>query len=92
MTFTSCIWIAAVILGLLAQSPLHAGMTPEEVQAFTWHKSDAEKGVADAQYKLGLCYSEGLGVAKDPVQAILWWRKAAEQGDAMAQFKIGNSY
>ena len=49
----------------------------------------AEKGVAEVQYNLGLCYERGLGVAKSPSEAAKWFRKAAEQGLAQAQTDLG---
>ncbi len=55
-------WLIAVILGLLALSPAHAGMTPEEVKAFEGYKALAEKGDRDAQYNLGNSYLNGEGV------------------------------
>lgn len=52
----------------------------------------AEQGNSNAQYNLGLMYSEGQGVSKDEQQAVLWWRKSADQGNAAAQFNLGTSY
>ena len=45
----------------------------------------AEKGEADAQYKLGEMYYAGKDVQKDDAKAEKWYRKAAEQGFADAQ-------
>ena len=45
----------------------------------------AEKGDADAQCKLGVCYLHGEGVEKDEHEAVKWYRKAAEQGNADAK-------
>jgi len=45
-------------------------------------KAKAEKGDAQAQCNLGLCYEEGAGVAKDAAEAVKWYRKAADQGHA----------
>ena len=56
------------------------------------YRKAAEQGDASAQYKLGVCYDSGEGVAKDEMEAVKWWRKAAEQGYAPAQFNLGNSY
>ncbi|ACE05769.1 hypothetical protein Aasi_0340 [Candidatus Amoebophilus asiaticus 5a2] len=47
---------------------------------------------ADAQFKLGVMYHNGEGVAKDDNQAIKWFQKAAEQGNADAQFNLGVMY
>ena len=52
----------------------------------------AEQGDATAQYKLGVCCTNGEGVPQDPKEAVFWYRKAAEQGDAQAQFNLGNCY
>ena len=52
----------------------------------------AEKGIPEAQYNLGYCYSNGEGVEKDTVEAVKWFRKAAEKGMPEAQYKLGYCY
>ena len=52
----------------------------------------AEKGDADAQYNLGVCYYNGYGDTKDYGEAVKWYRKAAEQGHADAQNNLGVCY
>lgn len=52
----------------------------------------AEKGNAEAQFKLGIMYGNGQGVSQNDTQAIDWYRKAAEQGYAPAQFNLGYAY
>jgi uncharacterized protein len=52
----------------------------------------AEKGNADAQFRLGLMYREGKGVAQDDKQGVSWLSKAAEQGQAEAQENLAFSY
>jgi uncharacterized protein len=52
----------------------------------------ANDGYADAQYLLGVCYKDGLGVAKNEAETIKWWRKAAAQGHSQAQFGMGWQY
>gem|GEM_PF-2091162 len=47
---------------------------------------------AEAQYNLGLKYSEGRGVPQDDAQAVALWRKAADQGHANAQYELGIAY
>ena len=54
-------------------------------EAFGYYKLAAEQGNADAQYKLGLLYSNGQGVEQDYVEVAGWYLKAAEQGYAYAQ-------
>jgi uncharacterized protein len=52
----------------------------------------AEQGDAEAQYNLGIMYSNGQGVIQDDTEAVNWYRKAAEQGSARAQFNLGGMY
>lgn len=52
-------------------------------------KAAAEKGSAEAQYKLGLAHRKGEGVKKDAAEALKWLQKAAEQGLADAQHDLG---
>lgn len=52
----------------------------------------AKKGDADAQYRIGSCYSKGDGIEKDEKKAVNWWRKAAEQGHAISQGLLGHAY
>ena len=44
-----------------------------------------EQGDVVAQYRIGLMYALGEGVALDFAEAAKWFRKAAEQGYAPAQ-------
>ena len=85
-------WIVVALLSLLALSPAHAGMTPQEVEVFKDAKAWAEKGEAEGQLNLGICYTKGEGVAKDDVEAVAWFRKAAAQGFAPAQTILGHRY
>lgn len=57
----------------------------------TLHQA-AEQGDANAQFRLGISYRAGLGVAKDEQEAVKWYRKAAEQGHAEAQMSLGLCY
>ena len=52
----------------------------------------AEQGDAQAQFKLGVMYDEGQGVAQDFREAVPWFRQAAEQGHALAQNNLGVVY
>ncbi len=45
----------------------------------------AEKGHTEAQFYLGIMYSQGLGVPKDNVQAYMWHTLAADQSDGPAE-------
>jgi len=52
----------------------------------------AEKGDAQAQYRLGRMYFQGEGVPQDYTQAALWYHKAADQDYAKAQYALGYMY
>ncbi len=52
----------------------------------------AEKGIAAAQFNLGVLYASGTGVPKDAVKAVEWYRKAALQGFPQAQFNLSLAY
>jgi TPR repeat protein len=71
---------------------IHATETKNPVEAVKWYRKAAEQGNARAQANLGLCYHQGIGVAKDPDEAVKWIRKAAEQGDARAEGGLGVCY
>ena len=45
----------------------------------------AEQGDAEAQFRLGVMYANGRGVALDIAEAWKWWRKAAQQGHTGAE-------
>ena len=55
-------------------------------------KARAEKGDAEAETSLGLCYYVGQGFRQDYEEAAKWFRKAAERGAAHAQYFLGLCY
>ena len=63
-----------------------------EKRTFSDLLDKAQRGDADAQFKLGICYADGLGVEVNAAEAFKWYRKSAEQGNAMAQLNIGICY
>jgi len=52
----------------------------------------AERGDAEAQYRLGRMYEFGQGVPVDKAQAMTWFRKSVAQGNASAQLELGVIY
>ena len=74
-------------------------------QAVTWRMGDSGDGIdettmkqlrraaefndAEAQYRLGIMYRAGRGVAQDVPQGAFWLHKAAEQGQVEAQYQLG---
>ena len=45
-----------------------------------------------AQFRLGMMYETGQGVARDVVQALAWYRRAAGWNNAQAQTMLGLTY
>ncbi|PPR71949.1 MAG: Secretory immunoglobulin A-binding protein EsiB [Alphaproteobacteria bacterium MarineAlpha3_Bin4] len=52
-------------------------------------ESAIEKVDADANYKRGLLYYKGVGVAKDYKTAAQWFKHAADSGHPVAQYNLG---
>src|SRR5258708_6387990 len=61
-------------------------------EAMRWYRTAADKGLAKAQYNIGVLYTSGLGVPNDYAEAARWYRKAADQGFAPAQYYLGVLY
>jgi TPR repeat protein len=59
-------------------------------QAVHWLNAASSQGLADAQYALGVIYSQGLcGVDLNPETSGHYFQLAAEQGDVDALFALG---
>ena len=52
----------------------------------------AERGDAEAQYRIGLMYEFGKGYPQDKAQGIVWFKKSAGQRHAAAQTELGIAY
>ena len=86
------------IAGLVSSARLFALMLitvilcmPMIVQAdglFDFQMKLAQKGNAEAQFKVGEVYETGFGVKEDKVEAANWIMKAADQGHETAGFKL----
>lgn len=76
--------------------PLEEGMVAYQekdyLKAIQVWRPLAQAGDAAAQYRLGVMYAEGRGVAPNDAEAALWFERAAEQGEPMAQYNLGASY
>ena len=68
------------------------GVKPDYAEAAKWFHLAAQQGHADAQFNIGVMYSNGQGVKQDYFEAVKWYRKAAAQGHADAQFNLGVAY
>jgi TPR repeat protein len=60
------------------------GIAQDYGEAAKWYRLSADQGNADAQFNLGILYSNGQGVPRDLVQAHMWFSLAAVSGDADA--------
>ena len=95
------LWIAAVLIAAsLSAAPSFAGMD-EGIAALKRQdyptaakelRPEAERGNAEAQYRVGLMYEYGKGFPLDKPQAVSWLRKAATQGHVAAQVELAVIY
>src|SRR5258708_687612 len=60
-----------------------------DAQAFGRCLVEAESGLKDAQYRLGVIYATGHGVERNYKAAAKWYGKSADQGYADAQADLG---
>ena len=69
------------------------GCKPNTAEAARWLKVSAQKGLKEAQWRLGdhLLRGEG-GFDLSPGEGIIWLTKSAEQGYDAAQFALGWCY
>ena len=51
-------------------------------------KALADKGIAYAQFNLGIMYANGEGVPENSIRAYVWWSMGKTQGNAMAAGNI----
>ena len=88
--------LLAVILEANAEGTLEQGLDAyhqgDFAKAAELWRPLADKGDAEAQYRLGTLYAEGKGVAQNDATAMTWFKRAAEQGNALAQYNAGASY
>ncbi len=61
------------------------GVPLDYAEAVKWFRKAADRGVAKAQYNLGLMYANGAGVTQDYVLAHMWLNLAAAQGEPDAE-------
>jgi TPR repeat protein len=62
------------------------------VDAAGWYLKAANRGHAQAQYRLGVFYIEGMGVPRNYSTGVEWLRKSANQGNVFAQYGMGYAY
>ena len=57
-----------------------------------WYRTAANQGFSEAQYSLGVIYTNGEGVPEDYAEAVKWYRLAAKQGEVKAQHNLALMY
>lgn len=73
--------------------PARAAFEKEDyAAAYKLYQPLADKGVAEAQYRLGVMHKFGWGTGRDHAVAAKWFQEAAEQSHAEAQFELGIYY
>lgn len=65
-------------------------MSKDDVKAVHYWRMAAEKGLALAQFGLGVAYQNGKGVTQDGHEARRWYNAAASQGNLAAQYNLGH--
>jgi len=68
------------------------GVKSNQEEAAKWFRKSAAQGFAEAEYCLGVCYRDGMGLPQDSAEAVKWFRKAADQGYVVAQSELGACY
>jgi uncharacterized protein len=66
--------------------------TSAQTEAAVTSQDEAEQAPAETQFKWGLQYAKGDGVAKSDAAAASWWKRAAEKGHIKAQVNVGWAY
>jgi TPR repeat protein len=64
----------------------------DDANAVKWFLVAAEKNDAHSQWKLGVHYMKGLGVAKDEKEAMKWLRRAVKQDNLDAVETLAQCY
>jgi hypothetical protein len=72
--------------------PPTTGLARDPAQAFFWTQSAAEQGITEAEYELGMIYSQGNGVERSHALAARWFRKAGEKNHAPSLYQLGLIY
>ena len=68
------------------------GVSEDYRQGFQWSMKAAEQGSPEAQYNLGLYFSEGKGVQQNYAQAVKWYSAAMVQNYAWAYNNMAYLY
>jgi len=97
---TGCATDRATLLGHTSQADAGGerlphygeGVPKRPAAAARWFRGEAERGVPEAQFNLGVMYSRGEGVERDPTEAVRWLRSAESRGIRQAPAQLGALY
>lgn len=81
-----------IVVGGLLLPNHHPPPIDAAVKQFLEFKAKAEKGEAEAQFNLSLCYRDGRGAEPGYTEMHKWLRKSAEQNFLPAQCELGKVY
>ena len=68
------------------------GVPQDFVQAASWYRLAADRGLARAQANLAAMYLRGQGLEEDAREAAYWFTAAATNGHVLAQYNLGLLY
>jgi len=95
-SWTRCALLALGLAGGLAHAGLDDGLNALRRNDFATAARElrplADRGNAEAQYRIGLMVEFGKGYPQDKPQGIAWFTKAASQGHTGAQQELGVIY
>ena len=72
----------------MAEQGTTATFNPDQLKAEAAVRKAAKAGNAEAQFRLGVMYGNGDGVALDHAAAVDWFEKAAAQGHVYAAGRL----
>ena len=87
----ACAMLATAVAGPLEEG-MDAYQEKDYLKAVQVWRPLAQAGDSEAQYRLGVLYAEGKGVAPNDAEAALWFERAATLGNPAAQYNLGSSY
>lgn len=92
----ACLLLALAVTPAAVQAqadPARAAYDREDyANALALNAPLAERGDADAQYRMGMMARFGWGMERDPKAAARWLRRAADQNQPLAQAELGTMY
>lgn len=96
MHFRILLALSVLLCGNVAIAGLNEGLDALRRNDYTAAVKElrplAERGDAEAQYRIGRMYEYGKGYPQNKAQSIVWFKKAAAQNHADAQTELGGIY